>query len=227
MVGKEPEVSKPQVSLWKGRRMTIVVKLGGTNGSGKTSVARALLDKMGQENGYVNPTGKCYEGTLDGNRWAILGSYKNVCGGMDTVSDKEIRLQMINDAIGDGFSDVVFFEGLITGKTYGAIGALSEVDNGAKWVYAFMDTPFDVCVERVMQRREAAARGKMPAGMWDTKPKLAPFNPERTMRPTFKSVQATAKRAQAQGHKVLWLPHALKPEHIAQFLINEVKEFSK
>lgn len=193
----------------------IVVKLGGTNGSGKTSVARALLDMMEEQ----DVAKKATYGFIDGKAWVILGSYKTVCGGMDTISDKEERLALINDHIGNGWrdhdeDDVIFFEGLITGKTYGKIGELSELDNGARWIYAFMDTPFEVCVERVLARR--AARGN-----------TAPFNAERTMRPTYKAVHSTAKRALAQGHKVVWLPHKLKPAHIAEFLINEVKEFAR
>jgi len=201
----------------------IVVKLGGTNGSGKTSVARALLDKM---------AGRCALGTLPNSKkfkgyggmiekrfWSVLGSYETTCGGMDTISDKNVRLELINDEIGNKENDVVFFEGLITGKTYGKIGELSEIDNGAKWLYTFMDTPFEVCVERVLQRRAAArAAGGNKAASLSAKP----FDPERTMRPTYNSVQAVAKRAAAQGHAVLWLPHALPPQAIAGHLLNEV-----
>lgn len=197
--------------------MTIVVKLGGTNGSGKTSVARALLEII--QHKYVNlPNGnqstedyaggriESYGGELVGLTWVVLGSYKNVCGGMDTISDKEVRLDMIHRGIED--YDVVFFEGLITGKTYGAIGELSEKPPH-KWIYAFMDTPFDVCVDRVMARRAAAGNA-------------APFAPERTMRPTYKSVQATSLRAGKQGHKVLWLPHKQPPKILANLIIDEV-----
>ena len=208
--------------------MTIVVKLGGTNGSGKTSVARALLGRM---KGCLalgtlpnSKKFKGYGGTIDGKFWSVLGSYETACGGMDTISDKNIRLDLIKAEILNDENAVVFFEGLITGKTYGAIGELSEVDNGARWMYAFMDTPFEVCVERVLARRQEAAKLKGSlggmAGAFN-------FNPERTMRPTYKSVQAVAKRATAQGHRVVWLPHKLAPPQVAQFLVNKVEEFAK
>lgn len=191
--------------------MTTVVKLGGTNGSGKTSVARALLEAM--DNRHKNPvSGKPtnYFGTINGLRWSVLGSYETVCGGMDTISDKHVRLQIIEREMAHMQNDAVFFEGLITGKTYGAIGALSEVKNHCKWIYAFMDTPFDVCVARVQARRLAAGN-------------TTPFNPQRTMLPTYKAVQSTAKRAVAQGHRVLWLPFAASPSELVQRLINEVE----
>lgn len=196
--------------------MTIVVKLGGTNGSGKTSVARELIKVM-----KMNPTirkvnSSKISGYVGGKPvWAVLGSYENVCGGMDTISDKEERLNLVRASSESGLHKVVFFEGLITGKTYGAFGAMSEEpEHKGRWLYAFMDTPFDVCVERVMARR--AARGN-----------AAPFNAERTMRPTFKSVQATALKAQKQGHKVLWLPHNHTPALIAMQLIKAVNTFNK
>lgn len=199
--------------------MTIVVKLGGTNGSGKTSVARALLDKMSKRSG---PDFKVTTGVIEGKRWEVIGSYKNICGGMDTISDKEERLTLVRGAAECGMHHVVFFEGLITGKTYGAFGAMSEEpQHKGNWIYAFMDTPFDVCVARVLERR-AAKLGQRGYG----NPSAAPFNPQRTMLPTYKAVQSTAKRAAAQGHRVLWLPHAKPPSVIADILIKEVAEFT-
>ena len=209
--------------------MTIVVKLGGTNGSGKTSVAKALLnmmkDKYATDSKDVdhNLPAPCkvayYTGRLDRKMWSVLGDYRNVCGGMDTISDKLERLKLVR-YVAEKHADVTFFEGLITGKTYGAFGAMSEEpQHKGRWIYAFMDTPFEVCVERVKARRYAAARAK---GL----PQPPLLDAERTMRPTYKSVQAVAKRAAVQGHKVVWLPHKLKPEHIAQYLVNEVEEFA-
>lgn len=199
--------------------MTIVVKLGGTNGSGKTSVARALMTEMGGgilPLGYIPNSKKIsgYGGLIGKDFWSILGSYETTCGGMDTISDKNVRLDLIKSETSNKQNSVVFFEGLITGKTYGAIGELSETQKANKWIYAFMDTPFEVCVERVMQRRAEKDKDRK----WGLTPK--PFDPERTMRPTFKSVQAVAKRAAAQGHAVLWLPHALAPYSLVQYLLN-------
>lgn len=198
--------------------MTVVVKLGGTNGSGKTSVARALISSM-----YMLPAEhRLLSGkktlVYSGPEWVVLGSYKNSCGGMDTISDKFDRQQLVRQEI-DAGAPVIFFEGLITGKTYGAFGAMSdEPAQKGKWIYAFMDTPFDVCVRRVMRRRMVAAQAK---GI----PCCASFNAERTMRPTYKSVLATAKRAAAAGHKVVWLCHDLSPSQIADRLVKEVGNY--
>lgn len=189
----------------------IVVKLGGTNGSGKTSVARALLE-MGSQHGdpypQFNEKGTKVKANLikiDGKQWVILGSYVNVCGGMDTISDKVERIALIEEYLKRNDIDVVFFEGLITGKTYGAIGEISERPWDS-WLYAFMDTPFEECVSRVRRRR----RGKGNE---------APFDAERTMRPTFKSVKAVALRAATAGHTVYHVPYQLKPAQAASGLV--------
>jgi hypothetical protein len=104
--------------------------------------------------------------------------------------------------------NIVFFEGLITGKTYGALGALSDKQK-RHWIYAFMDTPFDVCVARVNQRR--CAKGN-----------FAPFDPERTMWPTFKACASVARRAEAAGHPVVWVNHKLSPAKAADKLMATV-----
>jgi len=190
--------------------MTIIVKLGGCNGSGKSSVAKALLNTKSKhvvEHKKKRPL--VYTAEHGGASWAILGNYENACGGMDTISDKYERLELVRRYANEEDMGVVFFEGLITGKTYGAFGDMSENDGNA-WLYAFMDTPFDVCVERVMQRRSAAGN-------------MAPFDPERTMRSTFRSVESVARRAQEVGHEVIMLDHTEPAATLAKRLIAKVK----
>lgn len=208
--------------------MFVVTKLGGCNGSGKTSVARALMKLVKAEPGFVTSRADhYYEGRAPktGVPVIILGSYEKVCGGMDTISDKDDRLALVKAHAKLG--RIVFFEGLITGKTYGALGALSEEHVAAKgkahgaWLYAFMDTPFEECVRRTEQRRAAAAaeKGKQPA----------PLDPERTLRPTFDSCEhlweklvGTRKAKigpQPYPHPTLRLDHTQTPDKLAKVLL--------
>lgn len=193
--------------------MFVVVKIGGCNGSGKTSLMRGLMTRTTPwvpivERGKVR--GYRYVSATTGPDMFVLGSYENVCGGMDTISDKLDRLALVGKYAKDG--NIVFYEGLITGKTYGAMGAMSEQPkHKGKWLYTFLDTPFDVCVERVLARR--AAKGND-----------APFDPERTMRPTYKGVAAVALRAKAEGHKTCLIRHTHKPEKAAAGLLNVALE---
>jgi len=198
----------------------MIVKIGGVNGSGKTSLMRGLMDIWPFVPVPVNPAkvgGKVarYEALIKEpelmahlfSKVVVLGDYRNVCGGMDTISDKEIRYAMVESWVTDKKA-LVLFEGLITGKTYGALGALSE-KSAVPWLYAYMDTPFDVCVQRVLQRRAAAGN-------------TAPFDPERTMRPTYKSCHSTAARAKSLGHPVHMVNHKLNPTRAAKELLKAV-----
>lgn len=202
--------------------MFVVVKLGGCNGSGKTSVARALLDIIHSSKPWStlgkSKSNKHYRGAYAGYEVVVLGSYENVCGGMDTISDKEDRLALIKNACKP--NRIIFFEGLITGKTYGQIGHISEqhVKSGkGRWLYTFMDTPFDVCSDRVMARRAEAGN-------------TAPFDPERTMRPTYDSCwsllrkirqeQAAKIGPQPMEHPTLLLSHKRKPDALARLVLD-------
>lgn len=198
----------------------MIVKIGGCNGSGKTSLMRGLMDIWNFVPVPVDPAkigGKVarYEALIKEpelmahlfTKVVVLGDYRNVCGGMDTISDKEVRYAMVESWVKDKKA-LVLFEGLITGKTYGALGSLSEA-SAVPWLYTYMDTPFDVCVERVLARRKAAGN-------------TAPFDPERTMRPTFKSCQSTAARAKQLGHPVFMVNHKLNPTKAAKELLKAV-----
>jgi len=165
--------------------MTVFIKLGGCNGSGKTSVARELIKLVSalptRRKGDAKPTG--YRGEVPGEDpfvpvW-VMGRYETACGGMDAFPNKEIVRELwAHNMRKEG---IVFGEGLIFGKTYGYIGEtlmknkvlLRDVET----LWAFMGTPFDECVERVNARRAFAAlqKGKEPT----------PFDPEKTMRMTY------------------------------------------
>lgn len=193
----------------------VVVKIGGCNGSGKTSVVRALFEAYDLEPQYDFGSKKisAYVAPLaTGPQLVVLGSYKNVCGGMDTISDKDVRLALVKQYAKPG--NVVIYEGLITGKTYGAMGALSEEDDQAgKWLYTFMNTPFAICVNRVLARRAAAGN-------------MNPFDPERTMRPTFTSCERLPERVRVRGvhPEPLMLRHEQAPGTLAARVLKEALE---
>lgn len=189
-----------------------VIKIGGCNGSGKTTLMRAVLSHIGVKPeagaGKVN----FYRQPYDAATAYVLGDYAphRACGGMDTISDKNTRYGLVKTYAKNG--NLVLFEGLITGKTYGALGALSEEpEQMGRWLYVFMDTPFDVCVERVLARRAAAGN-------------TSPFDPERTMWPTYRSVHSTAARAADRGHPVYCIDHTDKPHTAAKKLLNTALE---
>lgn len=203
----------------------LVIKLGGTNGSGKTTVARGLLKKLEMEPLENKPNGKIlayasrYYNELKGHRMVVLGSYASVCGGCDTISDKEERLALLRSYALPASKNIVFYEGLITGKTYGAMGAMSEEPGQmGRWLYAYMDTPYEVCVARVLERRNTRHVAKH-----GTSNMVDEFDHERTMRPTYKSVQSTAAKALGVGHETHWVNHKHTPAKAAEELLAKVR----
>lgn len=208
----------------------IVIKLGGCNGSGKTSVVRALLESTSfkfevvddQRKSFTYGTGSLPKGLMEaGFSYAtVLGSYVNVCGGMDTIGDKDDRNRLI--LANSQPNTLLVFEGLITGKTYGRIGEISEGEgHKGRWIYAYMDTPYEECVRRVMLRRAERRAAKGIDNQVDD------FDPERTMRPTFKSCISTARKAAEQGHVVVQLDHTKKPHELAKKLLSEAAKLQK
>lgn len=134
----------------------MIIKLHGTSGSGKTTVARGLMAK-------ANAVDKIKVDEIDRNRPAayrlimpnlmnpiyILGPYETTCGGLDSLSDADDHIWLLNHFGDQGH---VFYEGLLQSGFYGRIGEASE-----KWgddhVFAFLDTPLDTCLDRVKKRR--------------------------------------------------------------------------
>ena len=136
-----------------------IIKLHGCSGAGKTTVARTLMS-MAENVTVVTPPDKydkpeAYVCQLPNliTPLAILGSYKNNCGGMDSYpSDAPSIIKLIDFYRQSGVH--VFFEGLLLSTYYGGVGKHME-KFGDNAIFAFMDTPVIVCLDRVVDRREA------------------------------------------------------------------------
>jgi len=140
--------------------MKCIIKLHGTSGSGKTTVARELMKDADMVRTILNPASRkpeAYEVRwLYKNPLFILGPYTATCGGLDSLSnvDDHIRLLQHYAEIGH-----VFYEGLLGSEYYGRIGKVSEAYGNAH-IFAFLDTPIEVCLARVQARRLARGNTK-------------------------------------------------------------------
>lgn len=181
--------------------MNKALNLRGTNGSGKTFVARQLI---GQSS--AKPTrweGKkpiMYHGILYGCPIAFLGSYETACGGCDTIPSVHIvaaMLKEILDAHGEG---IVFYEGLMISHMIGTVGAAVK-PYGPRHVMAFLDTPLHVCISRVVKRRIQRGNEK-------------PFDPNRTLVKDYKAVQGARLNAARQGFTVIDIDYKLAVEEV-------------
>ena len=89
----------------------------------------------------------------------VIGPYLTPCGGCDRILPFALAPQLIEKYAQQGH---VVFEGLLMSTFYGAIGRLMETRDS---VVMFLDTPLELCIERVEARRRAAGN-------------FRPFNPK-------------------------------------------------
>lgn len=143
-----------------------IVRLNGTHGSGKSTVAAKIMRYLNTVPLFSNEEQRSKrkpEGYLvslpHGHRKKlfIVGPYETACGGCDAIQPFSDIWPRVAWAADHGYH--VLFEGALVSTTYGAIGAASEA-YGKNFAWAFLDTPLEVCRERVNARR--AERGAAP-----------------------------------------------------------------
>jgi adenylate kinase family enzyme len=170
-----------------------ILKVHGCSGAGKTTAVRELLTTATAKRKMLNAAGKleAYELVVPSvtDKIHLLGSYANACGGMDTVSSAATAIDMVNRYAELGH---VVHEGLLQSTYYGAMGTDSK-QYGDAYIYVFLDTPIDLCLERVVARR--AANGSTNK-----------FNPQLT-RDKHATIERLRKRLPALGHRVEILHH--------------------
>lgn len=127
----------------------MIVKLHGTSGSGKSTIAKNIM-KVGQCWTIATPKIEAYKVEIQDldKPVYILGKYDNKCGGCDNLlASEQIVLLHKYAALGH-----VFYEGLLASEYYGKLGKESEV-YGDEHIFAFLYTPIDMCINRVKERR--------------------------------------------------------------------------
>lgn len=172
-----------------------IINIRGCNGSGKTTVVRRFLDRLPGEPLGGKPGRPAGYG-VDATEWGItrpvyiVGSYENTCGGTDGIKTQEEIVDRVQRAYGAGH---VLVEGLLMSKSSdGGVTAPALRDLGG--IFAFLDTPWEVCLERVLVRRAAAGNDK-------------PFDPDKTMRSAYEQCHRSAELLTAAGgYDVRWLP---------------------
>lgn len=163
----------------------MIINLRGTSGSGKSTIVRKVMERYASksrvtEEGRRQPIGYiCARGARP---LAIIGHYETACGGCDTVPKMEKIYELVRKAHSNGMD--VIFEGLLISADVNRTAALHE--EGLPLTVIALDTPLDVCIDSVNERRHAR------------NPDLPPVKTKNT-ESKYKGVKKSMERLRAAG----------------------------
>jgi hypothetical protein len=172
----------------------MIISLRGTNGSGKSTVVRELMDagKVSPIHGALgvrNP--EAYRVLLPGVKQPlyVLGPYNVECGGCDRIIPYDLIIALIDKYAARGN---VLFEGVIVASVYGRVGEQLERYRD-RAVVAYLPTTLEECIARVQKRRDERGDAR-------------PFNP-RNLTSKYKTIARWRERMIEEGKlKVIDLP---------------------
>jgi shikimate kinase len=163
----------------------MLLKLHGTSGSGKSTIARGLMDRA-----MLTLLDRAYKvDRVDViHPIYILGTYNSQCGGCDTLKADE-QIELIHRCAPLGH---VFYEGLLGSEYYGRLGEASERYKDDH-IFAFLDTPIELCIHRIKERRFL-------------KGNLKPLNEDNT-RGRIRKIETLKRKLEFMGRKVVTINH--------------------
>ncbi|HEY7248689.1 MAG TPA: DUF5131 family protein [Xanthobacteraceae bacterium] len=162
MAGKQsipPDLLVRQFPEWPPQAATkkLVVNVRGTNGSGKSTVVRTLIRRYGATPlygalGRSNPEAYQFKIPTVADPVFVIGPYEGTTPGCDRIENTDVLLDLIKKYQQIGH---VIFEGMVVSTYYGKVGSSLE-----RWrdrsLIVFLDTPVEVCIERVEARRSVS-----------------------------------------------------------------------
>lgn len=182
----------------------MIINVRGTSGSGKTTVIRGIMAKGGlvdkiysdQAGDGLFSTSKApiaYDVNVNpgGQHVYVIGSYENTCGGCDSIKTQDEICNRVRWFAKQGH---VIMEGLLMSHLFSRYAALDRELQPTPYIWAFLDTPLELCLERVIARREARGVAKKP------------FNPENTVS-KWNDARRVFAKCQKDGLDARWVNH--------------------
>lgn len=216
------------VSLLLGTRaMSTIINVRGTNGSGKSSTVKAVMQRLGgmtpiyrpHAQGSVNyntPKASQIEAYVCKDRFGVagggmipaylIGPYVTECGGCDQIKTQDEVCDLVRKYAEQGH---VLFEGVIVSQIFQRyIDLATELRAlGHRYIFAQMNTPLSVCLERIYGRRLAKGQDGTIK--------------EELVVEKFKRTTAHFEKIQATGHEVVWLDHQYPMDHVYKLLMGK------
>ncbi|HAM40072.1 MAG TPA: hypothetical protein DCP69_01700 [Candidatus Omnitrophica bacterium] len=193
----------------------MVINVRGTSGSGKTTVVRGVFkagtaEKLfateddGSLFGKQSPKPEAYRVDVDGvaRPVFVIGSYEQVCGGCDSIGTQDEVCDRVRRYAAKGH---VLLEGLLISHLFSRYAALDRELQPTRYVWAFLDTPLELCLARVEQRRLERGVTK-------------PLNPTNTTQKWHDAHRVFAK-CQAAGLDARWVDHQTATADVLAWLL--------
>lgn len=134
----------------------MIINIRGTSGSGKSTIVQKLMLKWNTD--FVLVRGKI-EAYLIRSPYGpiyVIGPYRTACGGCDAIKTQDEICKLVKKYAKLGH---VIFEGVIVSTIYERYKKLM-LQYGGPYRFIFLNTPLDVCLSRIRQRRKAAGNKK-------------------------------------------------------------------
>ena len=173
----------------------MVIDIRGTHGSGKSWLMHQLISYGADE-----VTGTCHYTHKDKvlgyvlPDWDafILGKYSNVCGGCDQIGSADEVVRRIRE-FSEQYTHIIL-EGILVAHTYQRYADLAVEMQDYGYIFCFLDTPLETCIERVKQRRANAGNDK-------------PLNPANIIK-DYRNIWTTVRhKVYAAGLNAIDVPH--------------------
>lgn len=145
----------------------------------------------------------------------VVGSYRTACGGLDAVPDFATSFKALDGAIEihrryakSAEHQAVIAEGVLASTVWGSWAEYSAgvCDLGHQFAFCYLDTPVEVCLERIRKRQEAAGKVR------EIK--------EDLVRDKVRAIAATREKALAAGALVYDLPYEDAPAALHDIMVN-------
>jgi thymidylate kinase len=185
----------------------MIINIRGTNGSGKTTLARELITPQAQPVDlvwYDNPTKRdpgrrsSVEGWGTPGGYLAVGKYSTGCGGMDTIKTFDLQQQAVMAATRlPGSPRHVICEGVLASTVAGSwleFFKAVQSEGAHRVLVAYLDTPLELCLERIRERQRATDRGEREIK-------------EDLVADKIKSIKATRSKMEFAGIPTVLLRH--------------------
>ena len=168
-----------------------IFDIRGTHGSGKSYLVHRMLQEYGNE---PILEGKVVLGhKMPKINGVCVGPYTKVCGGCDAINLVEEASRRI--LLWSQQFIVAIMEGIRVAHTFQRYSDLAKQleSSGHKYKFLFLDTPLEVCIERVKARRLARGNEK-------------PLDPKNVISDHKSIFERVRGKCIAAGHDVTILP---------------------